>query len=135
MHRVLVLTWLVLACATAAHAQTAGDRLTPTQIAARARGSVVLLRTSSGLGSGFVIDKSGRIATNLHVLAGGGALTVVDSEGHETSDVEVLAVDQRFLDRVQRRYPRIASKVFLNLTRLLSNMLERTTQQVVAARA
>jgi CRP-like cAMP-binding protein len=52
-----------------------------------------------------------------------------------TSDVEVLAVDQRFLERVQRRYPRIASKVFLNLTRLLSNALERTTQQVVAARA
>ena len=52
-----------------------------------------------------------------------------------TSDVEVLAVDQRFLERVQRRYPRIASKVFLNLTRLLSNTLERTTRQVVAARA
>src|SRR5262249_28825967 len=51
------------------------------------------------------------------------------------TDVEVLAVDQRFLDRVQRRYPRIASKVFLNLTRILSNTLERTTQQVVAARA
>ena len=51
------------------------------------------------------------------------------------SEVEVLAVDQRFLERVQRRYPRIASKVFLNLTRLLSNSLERTTQQVVAARA
>jgi hypothetical protein len=51
------------------------------------------------------------------------------------TDVEVLAVNQRFLDRVQRRYPRIASKVFLNLTRILSNSLERTTQQVVAARA
>ena len=44
------------------------------------------------------------------------------------TDVEVLAVDQRFLDRVQRRYPRIASKVFLNLTRVLSNSLERTTR-------
>jgi CRP-like cAMP-binding protein len=51
------------------------------------------------------------------------------------TDVEVLAVNQRFLDRVQRRYPRIASKVFLNLTRVLSNSLERTTRQVVAARA
>jgi hypothetical protein len=52
-----------------------------------------------------------------------------------TSDVELLAVDQRFLERVQRRYPRIASKVFLNLTRILSNTVERTTRQVVAARA
>jgi len=42
-------------------------------------------------------------------------------------------VSQGFLERVQRRYPRIASKVFLNLTRILSNSLERTTRQVVAA--
>ncbi len=51
------------------------------------------------------------------------------------SDVEVLAVDQRFLDRVQRRYPRIASKVFLNLSKILSDKLERTNRRVVAARA
>jgi hypothetical protein len=49
------------------------------------------------------------------------------------TDVEVLAVDQRFLQRVQRRYPRIASKVFLNLTGVLSDRLERTTQHAVAA--
>ena len=50
-----------------------------------------------------------------------------------TTDVEVLAVDQRFLQRVQRRYPRIASKVFLNLTSVLSDRLERTTQAAVWA--
>jgi uncharacterized protein len=49
--------------------------------------------------------------------------------------VEVLAVDERFLERIQRRYPRIASKVFLNLTRILSDRLQRTTERVVAARA
>jgi hypothetical protein len=49
--------------------------------------------------------------------------------------VEVLALDERFLDRIQRRYPRIASRVFLNLTRILSDQLERTTAQFVAARA
>ncbi len=47
-------------------------------------------------------------------------------------DVEVLAVDQRFLDRIQRRYPRIASKVFLNLTRIVSDRLERMTEQYVS---
>ncbi len=50
-------------------------------------------------------------------------------------DVEVLAVDERFLDRIQRRYPRIASKVFLNLTRILSDRLQNMTDQFVAARA
>jgi CRP-like cAMP-binding protein len=50
------------------------------------------------------------------------------------ADVEVLSVDQRFLTRIQRRYPRIASKVFLNLTRILSDRLERMTNQVVGLR-
>jgi hypothetical protein len=51
-----------------------------------------------------------------------------------SADVEVLSVDERFLARIQRRYPRIASKVFLNLTRILSDRLERMTNQVVSLR-
>lgn len=46
--------------------------------------------------------------------------------------VEVLAVDEQMLDRIQFRYPRIASKVFLNLTRILSDRLQRMTDQLVA---
>jgi hypothetical protein len=49
-------------------------------------------------------------------------------------EVEVLAVNERFLERIQRRYPRIASKVFLNLTRILSDRLERMTDQLVGLR-
>lgn len=45
--------------------------------------------------------------------------------------VEVLAVDERFLQRIQRRYPRIAARVFLNLTRILSDRLQRMNEQVV----
>lgn len=45
-------------------------------------------------------------------------------------DLELLAVDQRFLERLQRRYPRIAATVFLNLTRILSDYVERTTKQI-----
>jgi len=47
--------------------------------------------------------------------------------------VEVLAVDQRFLERIQFRYPRIASKVFLNLTRIVSDRLQSMTERFVAA--
>jgi hypothetical protein len=50
-------------------------------------------------------------------------------------NVEVLAVDERFLQRIQRRYPRIAARVFLNLTRILSDRLQRMNEQVVAAAA
>jgi hypothetical protein len=46
--------------------------------------------------------------------------------------VEVLAVDEKFLTRIERRYPRIAARVFLNLTRILSDRLESTTGAFVA---
>jgi hydrophobe/amphiphile efflux-3 (HAE3) family protein len=49
-------------------------------------------------------------------------------------DLELLAVDQHFLQRLQRRYPRIAATVFLNLTRILSDYVERTTERLAAAR-
>ncbi len=47
--------------------------------------------------------------------------------------VELLAVNQQFLERIQFRYPRIASKVFLNLTRIVSDRLQRMTEHYVAA--
>jgi len=40
---------------------------------------------------------------------------------------EYLVLDGGFLERIQRRYPRIAAKVFLNLTKILSDRLETTT--------
>ncbi|MFI5394558.1 MAG: MMPL family transporter [Candidatus Binatia bacterium] len=46
-------------------------------------------------------------------------------------NVEVLAINEHFLQRIQRRYPRIASKVFLNLTRIVSDRLQRMTDQYV----
>ncbi len=48
--------------------------------------------------------------------------------------VEYVVLDVRFVDRLQRRHPRIAAKVFLNLTRILSDRLEDTTDQLVEAR-
>lgn len=45
-------------------------------------------------------------------------------------DVEALVVDERFLQRIQRRYPRIAAKVFLNLTRILSDRLQRMNERL-----
>ncbi len=51
------------------------------------------------------------------------------------SDVEALAVDERFLQRIQRRYPRIASRVLLNLSRILSDRLQRANLRFLEARA
>jgi len=43
-------------------------------------------------------------------------------------DAEYLALDARFLKRLERRYPRIAAIVLLNLARILSDRLESTTE-------
>jgi uncharacterized protein len=51
------------------------------------------------------------------------------------SDVEALAVDERFLQRIQRRYPRIASRVLLNLSRILSDRLQAANQRFLEALA
>jgi uncharacterized membrane protein YdfJ with MMPL/SSD domain len=47
-------------------------------------------------------------------------------------EAEYLVLDERFLARIRRQYPRIAATVFLNLTRVLSDRLESTTDQLVA---
>lgn len=48
-------------------------------------------------------------------------------------ETEYIVLDAASLDRIQRRYPRIAATVFLNLTRILSDRLENTTNQLVLA--
>jgi CRP-like cAMP-binding protein len=49
-----------------------------------------------------------------------------------TEPVEALAINEHFLQRLQFRYPRIASRVFLNLTRIVSDRLQRMTERYVA---
>ncbi len=46
-----------------------------------------------GVGTGFLVSESGRIATNLHVIAGGGVLKVRLSDGSEHAVPRVVAVD------------------------------------------
>jgi predicted RND superfamily exporter protein len=50
-------------------------------------------------------------------------------------EVEVLTVDETFLRRIQRRYPRIAVRVFLNLTRILADRLEESNRRLLVADA
>jgi predicted RND superfamily exporter protein len=48
-----------------------------------------------------------------------------------TETTEYLVLDGTFLNRLRRQYPRIAATVFLNLTKILSDRLERTTRRLV----
>jgi hydrophobe/amphiphile efflux-3 (HAE3) family protein len=123
----------------------------------------VLLGTLRSLSAGKVAVRQGDVGNEMYVIINGRADVVVtgpDGRRHvvrhlergdvfgemglvrqqqrtadivATEDLELLAVDQRFMQRLQRRYPRIAAAVFLNLTRILSDRLENTTEQFAAA--
>jgi hypothetical protein len=66
--------------------------LSPADIAARALPAVVTIRTEQSLGTGFVVRPDGWIATNLHVVASGGAKVRVRlRDDRELEVVELLA--------------------------------------------
>jgi CRP/FNR family cyclic AMP-dependent transcriptional regulator len=44
-------------------------------------------------------------------------------------NVEVMSMDERFLARVKRRYPRIALKILTNIARILSDHLQHQTDE------
>jgi hypothetical protein len=46
-------------------------------------------------------------------------------------DVEVMAMNEKILRRVQRLYPRIAAKIFLNIAKVLSDRLESQNERPV----
>lgn len=77
-----------------AWAEETAPGLTPEQIARKAVSSVVLIRSPTSLGSGFVAARGGKIVTNFHVIEGATQASVVTSDGVEHSDVEVIAVDK-----------------------------------------
>lgn len=54
-----------------------------TSVTARTVASVVTIRLGAGSGSGFLIGANGLIATSAHVIAGGGAMTIVFANGSE----------------------------------------------------
>ncbi|GIW40991.1 MAG: hypothetical protein KatS3mg076_1568 [Candidatus Binatia bacterium] len=122
---------------------------------------VVLMARLANAPAGTAITRRGELRDELYVLLGGRAEVRRDAEGpvlrslgrgdvvgemglvrHQprTADVivveeaEYLILDRAFLRRLPRRYPRIAARVFLNLTRILSDRLETTTDQLAAAR-
>jgi serine protease Do len=66
--------------------------LSPADIAARGLPTVVTIRTDSSLGTGFVIRPDGWIATNLHVIIGGGHVKVTLRDLRGDRDLEVVDV-------------------------------------------
>jgi S1-C subfamily serine protease len=84
--------------ATCVSAQTAGKADVPLDAAGvfkRASAAVVTITTPSGFGSGVIVDPSGVIATNLHVVQGDSHATVTLANHDSYDDVDVIDVDPR----------------------------------------
>ena len=73
----------------------AGQALTLAQIAEQQSPTVVTITTEEGFGSGVIVEASGLIVTNLHVIQGSLSVEVKLSNGDVYDDVTVSAVDQR----------------------------------------
>jgi serine protease Do len=64
--------------------------------------AVVQIRTSTGLGSGFIINSEGYVVTNEHVIAGEYEITLTVFEGHDAAlekvqfnNIRIVALDPR----------------------------------------
>ena len=70
-------------------------QLSTSEIAERRSSSVVTITMPDGVGSGVIVDPSGIIVTNLHVIQGQSEVEVRLSNGDIYDDITVLAVDER----------------------------------------
>ena len=48
-------------------------------------------------------------------------------------ETELMELDERILDRLRRRYPRIAARFLQNLSRILGDRLQHRTEQYLAS--
>ena len=81
-------------------------------------GASTLLRT---MGRGDVIGEMALIRQNRRTAD----VIAVD-------DAEAIVVDERFLHRMQKRYPRIGARIFLNIAKILSDRLDDVSRRGVA---
>lgn len=124
-------------------------RQTPAEIAARSTPAIVTIRTEHSLGTGFVVDKSGLIATNMHVILGGEIVFVIlpdrrkfpilEVTGHDASvDLAIVRIDARDLpvlvlgdsDAVRAGDPIVAIGHPLGLEDTVSNGLVSAVRKV-----
>jgi len=68
--------------------------LTPKDIAKRASPAIVRIEAGpEKIGTGFVVDKAGTVATNLHVVAGESAIKIKMYDGSQYQVMQIAAVD------------------------------------------
>jgi hypothetical protein len=89
---------LVACGGSAPKAASTPEQLTPREVMQRFKPAIVRIENHmgarTGVGTGFFVTPEGRIATNLHVIAGGGILRVKLSDDSVHLVMRVVAIDQ-----------------------------------------
>lgn len=92
-------SWWFVTFALAMTSQMVGaqktSELSPSDLFAKNRASVVLVETPSGFGSGVIIGDNGLVVTNLHVIADDVSAMVKLADGDRYDNVTVAALDER----------------------------------------
>jgi hypothetical protein len=85
----------VVACGGSGTKGATGPRaqLTPKDIVAQSTPAIVRIEAGEGTGTGFIIDKTGLVATNLHVVAGNEAVKVKLHDGNVYPAMAIASVD------------------------------------------
>ena len=120
---------------------------------------VVLMAKLASAERGALITREGEVKAEMYVLLSGQAEVRRGGSSHNlrtltrgdvigemglvrrqprsadvavVEDVEYLVLDETFLQRIRRRYPRIGNTVLYNLTRILSDRLDTTSSRLAA---
>jgi serine protease Do len=92
--RVVAVLALVSACAGTASSSSSHARLTAKDIVQRASPAIVRIEAGAEkIGTGFILDKTGVVATNLHVVIGESAIRVKLSDGSQYAVTEIDGLD------------------------------------------
>jgi S1-C subfamily serine protease len=85
---------LVSACAATASSSAPQTRLTAKDIVQRASPAIVRIEAGpEKIGTGFILDKSGVVATNLHVVVGESAIKIKLSDGSQYAVTQIDGLD------------------------------------------
>ena len=85
----------VLTGAVFAQSERSSSPLTTSEIARRVTPTVVTIETPAGYGSGVIVDPSGVVVTNLHVIQGETQVELTLHNGDIYDDVAVVDLDER----------------------------------------
>jgi hypothetical protein len=89
------------------------------------RGQVEIFDTADGTEQTLAVHSRGDVFGEMGLLRG----TTRSASARAGEETELFVFNSQILAKMQRRYPRISSRFFLNLSKILSDRLQRRTDK------